>query len=651
MKFLVTPNTLWFMAIACALGGAGWIWLEFRRPNQRQRLARIAAATLAVLALAALGLRPAADSESPEVQPIPETAAVWTSSMRPVIDLTLPRAVTPELTFALPDAKERPVEALVIPDIAFLLREHPNVRTVHVFGDGVDEFDADTLRGVRVIYHRERGAIDRPAITFVRLPREIPMGGPIVVQGRVQGIAPETNSNISLTSPDGSVRSIPLRPGSDGVATFSLDASPAVSTGRFVWRMELRSGEAGEVLAREEIGISVIPPVLPRILILESAPHFDTGRLKRWLGESSAQLTVRTQLGRDRFRITTMHGSRDAVEAIDAGALAAFDLVIADAGALVALSEAERAALQTAIREDGLGALIVADETLLSAAPVGGLSSDAFLSTWKLRRGTDESELDGRLTRLQWAGSESAPPEALPVPNFEIERAARVQPLVRDGQNRTLVGMTERGRGRLALSLVTETWRWSQQRETTPFAAYWTFLFSELARRGFGGSGRWSIASNGANPQFVDEPVTLRWNGAADHAPMSAYVSPEDFGKPDEVALAQDPDDSGQWQAAYWPRRAGWHQVNAPGGATMDFFVSASGAWPAVKAARREAATARIAALSFAGEATAAATSSAVPVEFGRWWFFAILFASLAYLWSESRTLRRDEPISNHHSP
>src|SRR4029077_15465280 len=113
-------------------------------------------------------------------------------------------------------------------------------------------------------------------------------------------------------------------------------------------------------------------------------------------------------------------------------------LVIVDAGALVALGDAERAALQTAIREDGLGALIVADESLLSAASVGGLSSDAFLFSWKLRRGTGEGEIDSRLSRLQWAGSESIPPEALSVPNFEIERAARLRPIVRDGQNRTL---------------------------------------------------------------------------------------------------------------------------------------------------------------------------------------------------------------------
>ncbi len=603
MTFLVSPSTAWFMAIVCALGGALWIWLEFRRRNRRQWPARIAAAALAVLALAALGLRPAAAPESSNLPPAPETAALWTPSLRPAVDHFAPRDVAPERSFALSGAMERPADARVIPDVAYISREHPNVKTLHVFGDGVSEYDAHALRGMRVIFHPDASTPTEPAITFVRLPREVFIGDPIVAQGRVQGIAPESSPTISLTAPDGTKRAMPLRPGPDGAATFALSAAPAVTTGRYVWKLELRAGEAGDVLAREEVGVSVIQPVLPRILMLEASPRFDTGRLKRWLGERGAELTVRTQLGRDHYRISTMHGSRDAVEAIDAGALAVFDLVLVDAGALAALSDAERAALQTAVSEDGLGVLIVADETLFAAAAAGGLSPDALLFPWKLQRGATDIEADSRLSRLHWPGSEAAPPEALPVPNFEIERAARLRSLVHDGQNRTLVAVAARGRGRLALSLVTESWRWTQQRDATPFAAFWTFLFSELARRDAGTDGRWSIASNGAGPQFVNAPLILRWTGALDRAPAPAQVSAEGEASKSSLALAQNPVDSRQWQAAYWPRRAGWHQVVAPGGATMDFYVSESAAWRAVQATRRQAATSRIAAAFMAGDA------------------------------------------------
>jgi hypothetical protein len=608
------------------------------------------AAFLASLTFAALGLRPAANQEPANVPSIPEEAALWTPAIGPAVDLNIPRDVSPDRLFALPGTTARPTGAIVIPDVAFLTREYPKVVTLHVFGDGLSYFDADTLRRIRVVFHSGAENLSRPAINFVRLPSEVSVGDPIIVQGHVQGIATGASPVLSISSPDGVARAVTLAPAENGVATFSLSAAPTMATGHFVWRLELRGGEAGDVLAHEEVGVSVIQPVLPRILILESSPRIDTGRLRRWLGERGAVLTIRTQLGRDRFRISTSHGSRDAVEAIDSGALGAFDLVLADAGALAALSEAEREALRAAISEEGLGVLIVADESLFEpgAAQAGGTSRDEFFFPGKLIRGAKDVEGDDRLSRLRWPGSESASPESLPLPNYEIEPGAQMQPLVRDGQDRTLVAVAGRGRGRLALSLVTQTWRWTQLKDSGSFAAYWSFLFSELARPTAERAGRWSIASDGSGPQFVNEPVVLRWSGAGDRTPMPAQVSAEGNETPARLALAQSPVDASQWQAAYWPRRAGWNQVSAPGGgATLDFHVSEAGAWPSLQATRRRAATSRVAAAFVADESAPAARASPTPVEVGRWWFYAILFACLTYLWAEARVLRQSSQITS----
>jgi hypothetical protein len=551
----------------------------------------------------------------------------------------VPRNVAPDRCFALPDATSRPPHALVIPDIAYITREYPNVRKLHIFGDGVYAYDAETLRNLRIVFHAPSNIRATPAITFARLPGEVHIGDPVIIQGRVEGIASETSPVLAILAPDGSSRSINLKPGTDGIAPFSLTAPPGVAVGRFLWRMELHASGDGDVLAREDVGISVIQPALPRVLVLESSPRFDTGRLQRWLGEHGASMTVRTRLARDRFRVIDSPGSNTNVENIDPQALADFDLVLADASVISSMKEAERDALRSAINDQGLGLIIVADESVLDAAAGSdGNSRDGFFFPWTQVRDSAAEAGEERLSRLRWTGSESAKPEPLPVPAVEIARDERAQSLVRDGQDRTLVAALPRGRGRIALSLVRQTWRWSQLNDSTAFAAYWSFLFSELSRRG-DSLGRWSIANNNGGPSFVNEPLTLRWTGIPDRAPMPAEVTVEGVTLPESLPLAQSATNPHQWKSTYWPRQSGWFQVRAPGAATMDFYVSSRNSWPALQAARRQAATAQIALFSSASEQPPAAPPP-VPVEWGRWFYFAILFVSLCYLWLESRTSR-----------
>ncbi len=647
---LLTGSAMgWFVAIVCAVGGMMWIWLEVRRPNRRQRIPRVVAAFLTVLALTSLGLRPATtDREPASVAPAPEEAVLLTPSiLSPTEALTLPRTVTPERVFALAATKDRPADAMVVPDIAFITREYPNVKTLHVFGDGVNEFDADVVRGLRVVFYSAKNKLAAPAIGFVRLPREVSVGGPIILQGLVMGIATGTTASLSLSAPDGTSRIVTLAPSPDGAATFSISAPPAVAAGRFVWRLELRAGEADGVLACENVGISVVKSVLPRILILEASPRFDTGRLRRWLGERGAVLTVRTQLGRDHYRITTSQGAREAVEAIDAAALTGFDLVVADSTAFSALGDAERAALRTAVSDEGLGFLIVADEPFFHAASAPAIAGtpDEFFLPWKISRVGRDEDGDERASHLRWLGGESAASEALVVPSFEIQPNPRLQPLVRDAQDRTLVASAARGRGRVSLSLVTQTWRWTQLADSASFAAYWSFLFSELARRDANPAGHWSIVSNGSGPQFENEPVILEWSGDRDRAPIPASASAVGDATRERLPLAQSSTDPRRWRATYWPRRAGWHQVTAPNsGATLDFYVSESDTWKTLQAARRQAATTRLASIFAAGELLPVANPPATPVEIGRWWCFFILLVSLTYLWSEARSLRRSFP-------
>ena len=644
MTFLLPPNLLWLVASVCALGVVAWIWLELRRSNRRQWLGRVLASLLGTLALAALGLRPAWSGESGP-PPAPESAALWTASHASETIGRVPPEVPAARVFALAGAKDKPGNALDIPDVAFLRREYSQVNVLHVFGDGLNAHDAEAVRGLRIILHRPTSKVDVPGFGFVRMPRELTLGEPVVVQGRVEGGGGVTSPAVALTAPDGTTRTVPLKPLDDGSAAFSITAPPAAATGCYIWTLELRTGDQGAALVSERIGVSVVPPILPRVLILESSPRFDTGRLKRWLGERGAMIATKTQLSRDRFRIAALNGAREEIEVLDTVAFESFDLVLADARAIAELSDAEREALRIAVADRGLGLLVVADETVLSAAKAepDRANTDDGLLPWKLARDAGNPDDEDRLARLQWPGSDLMSREPLPIPPFEIARRNAQRPLVRDGQGRALVVAAGRGRGQIALTLVRETWRWPLADDGGAFASFWSFLMTELARRDAEPGGHWDVASDGGGPLFVDQPVALQWSGSPDRAPMPAQVAW--VGAPDttRLPLAQDATVSTRWQSTFWPRHAGWHRVSSPGGGRpLNFFVSESSAWASARASGRTAATERIASFSTTTikAPVRSAASGAAPIEPWRGWFFALLFASLTYLWLESRSLR-----------
>ena len=182
-----------------------------------------------------------------------------------------------------------------------------------------------------------------------------------------------------------------------------------------------------------------------------------------------------------------------------------------------------------------------------------------------------------------------------------------------------------------------DTARWQRENDPAAFAAYWSFLFSRLARPADADAGRWSLLDGDAGPVFVDHPLTLFWSGPPTHPPGPALVSSAPATGPTTLALAPDPAEPGCWRATFWPRRSGWHRVAlAAGGPTFDFYVGDAAAWPALAAGRRRAATARFAEIS--------TTSSSIPLtlpatreEIPPLWLAALFFLSAGYLWTERR--------------
>jgi hypothetical protein len=645
MMFNASPAALWLAAALAIAAAAALGALEWGRPDRRHRVVRVGAAVFATFALALLGLHPAwLGTRKTSAGSGRITAAIWTAGQSPADVRT---GADLQYRIALPGVAAVPAGATVYPDVATVRRRLPQISNVDVLGDGLDSGDLEALRGLRVAFHPPDRNMSpaSAAVCFVHFPRRLPLGEPLIVEGEVGGLTPGSSQALALDAPDGTTTGAVAGPAdTSGKAFFSLRANPPAAIGKFLWRLRLAasSGLVDPADKGAAIGIAVVSPTLPRVLVLESSPHFDTADLRHWFAAAGGKLIARTLVGRDRYRFAASTPEpAPEFSTIDARLLAGIDLLIADPAALATLTPPERDALLAAVSDAGLGILTLPDQAPPPDPPTS-------LFPWHLTSSSDASQDDGEhLARPAWPGQTQSSAEAIPVSPFQFEPQAEQAQLINDGQGRTLAAALPRGRGQIALTLLHDSGRWLRANDSGAFSAYWSFLFSRLARP-LGGdqpdNGRWSLADTDGGPVFAGQPLSLVWSGGA-LPDNSAQVRAESDAPQDgaRIALAPDPAEPSRWRGTFWPRHPGWYQVSASPGASgpaLDFFVDEASNWPSLVAERRRSATMRFAQASSSEIAPGIAASprkgdKVIPEVC----FFLLFLAGAGYLWTERRLI------------
>lgn len=603
----------------------GLAWMEWRRADRARRGWRLAAVTLAVGALVALSDQWGSSRTTGEAE-----AVLWTAQATGAGD-----GVAKGQRFALPDAKGAPVDAVVVPDVAYLRRTFPEITTLEIRGDGVAPDEVAALAGLHV---RFRAGGIAAGFTSVDAPTEIAPGENVRVRGRVIGMMAGKNVIVTLEGPDGAVVTSTSVVRAGGEADFDLVAPPAPTVGRFEWRLRLAAAEAPELILEQDVlGVAVVAPVLPRVLLLESAPRMDTARLRAWFAAMGGRWVSRTLVSKDRYRFAGSTGEVGEFGVLDEKLIAGYDVVLTDGATLAALSEVERKLVREAVTEKGLGVGLVADDTVLTAAQGGaGVTTDDFFMPWRLAAvGDGDAASNGRRVRLQGPAGSVLPVEPVAVGAFEIKAGPEQTVWLRDGQARALAAAVRRGRGWVALSLVTDTWRWRQGERPAAFAEYWSWYLRELAPAETA-KGRWALAK--AWPR-VDHAVRLRWTGNVEGTPAPATVKTDGDATESRVALAQDRLESARWAGDFWPRRAGWHRVAGEAGAELDFWVNSPESWSGMSAQAKRDATGRLAA-----ETPSIAPLMSEGSSTGLWsngLLLVVFVGGAGYLWWESRSSRR----------
>ncbi len=585
---------------AIGLAALFFFWLEVRRPNRQRLVWRLTAVLLATAALGLLVFRPSISVRTAPGMAILLTRGASADSLNNFLQ-SLP--AVPEI-YAIDSnlaGEFSRYGASILPDLAYLRRNHPQVKSLHLLGYGLTNYQLEELDSVNVIPHLSQpsGGLDAANWT-----QQVTLGDPLVLQGVYQNTG-DGPVQLRLEGFGTGLDSLEIAAGQR--QAFSLRSAPK-EAGQLVFTLTIR---AGKKVTPEKIPFRVEPRQSLRVLFLESFPTFGSKFLKAYLAETGHSVTARAAISKEKFRTEFLNAEPVSLNRVNAGLLEKFDLVILDDASLKRFSATEKAAINSEVR-DGLGVLVLASGTPFPAVPP---FTDFQLS---VVAGSEDTRLSP-----EWSGIPAKPAPVTFSPLF-LKESPAVRPLATDPKGQTLAAVKPYGLGRVAVAVAGNTFEWILSGQPGLHASWWSHLLTATARKRRDPE-MWQAAT--PLPP-VDHPAIIQL--VRDGAQLPELTV-------DSIALYPQQTAPGLplWESTFWPHHEGWHTATTPSGKPCPFYIYGPGDWPDLQARQRYEAT-----LAFVknGQATAEKASPATRREpVPEIWFYLLFLASAGYLWLERK--------------
>lgn len=498
-----------------------------------------------------------------------------------------------ERVVALPEATGGAIVANAerAPDLATALRRHPGTQRIRVLGAGLLARDRDAAHGLAMEFvpaSLPRGLVELTA------PTRVPASRVFAVAGRAHDLV---DGSAELLDPAGS-RVDRASIADDGA--FELHASTR-SPGIASYRLRLRAA-GGALVDEVAVPVVVTPSRTLRVLVIAGAPNAELKFLRRWALDAGMKLDTRIELGggMQLGRVPAGLGPQ---------ALAALDLLVVDERSWAALTAGQRATIGSAV-DRGLGLLLrmsaplsASDRQRLRAlgfAASGARAGETRLGPGFVRAG-DAVDALPTITRGAWNVT-----------------AADGVVLLADARATPLVTWRARGRGRVGVATLGDSYRLALGGRSDAHGELWGRTFSAIAR----------APAAGRQPELTLAPPPQRSVVCG----IGAGAGVVD-GQGGVVALRIDPRAGAAGCAGFWAQAGGWHALRDRG-RELPFFVPEADASPALQARELAEATHALASAR-ADVASAQAAMRAGP----RWpWFLGwLLLAAIGWWFERSR--------------
>jgi len=433
--------------------------------------------------------------------------------------------------------------------------------------------------------------IDTPTgITAIYWSRQISAGSALQVQGLFNN-KDAYPVKLLLSGFNERLDSVTIPAQQQGAFTFNTRPKHA---GRALYSL---IAVAKDTLEKETIPLEVLPVKPLKVLLLAAAPDFEYRFLAGWLSQNGYMVAARTTISKNKYSYTYLDTTRFPLEQLTPALLNAFDILVADAGALAALNARELTAIRTQVADKGLGLLVKTDS---------GAVRNFYNQPFPLTAAADKNE---RPVTLQLAGTTAMLHMEAPL---YITATPGTQALVTDAQQHILAGSSLYGSGKLVNTTLHTTYSWLLAGNRESYQNLWSLLLQKAARTR-PQTAQWFIGT--ALPRLC-MPVTLRLETGAPQPRATVNGA--------RLSLAQDAVLPFQWEGTYWPTQAGWQTAVAATGDTCHWYAFDEKAWQSISAGEQQR----------QGSITAAgANASTLP----KIYIVIVLLLALTFLWVEEK--------------
>ncbi|MDO6446822.1 hypothetical protein Q4493_13665 [Colwellia sp. 1_MG-2023] len=285
---------------------------------------------------------------------------------------------------------------------------------------------------------------------------------------------------------------------------FSFRFTPK-TMGKHIYRLRLMEKSAGKtqdnkVLVDEAIPVNITVSSVPRVLIVQSSPNYESKYFKHWLTENSGQLLTITQISKNHVTSESINlpeetaiAIQDATkkagkltslnEFITSDVLAYFDLLMIDSKALLTLKNEQHNIIDK-VSKNGLGVLVFADEALMTANTAQTLPVLSMFQAKAINNHFNESlEQKQKQVFLHWRNnqSEQKTKHAITANHLNLQDF-KAKTLVYDQQKQALVITNSNGKGNVALTSVNGSFQLKTNGLVHEYSKFWQFITTSLAR-------------------------------------------------------------------------------------------------------------------------------------------------------------------------
>ncbi len=573
-----------------------FIWLkEIRRKNKAHLNFRLAASTMAVLALYFIA------------QPLSFNRKLDSSKENTAVLLTdgFDKDTLAGLKNIPLYSAENSIAAgnknvTFIPDLEYFSRSLADINKVHILGSGLTRHELEALKSRRLVFHPSSIS----GLRSVHWNNRIRSGERLTVQGSFK-----TESNravrILLRGLSTTLDSSEIT----GNQSFELSTIPKLFD-KAVYSLVALSGR--DTLANEKIPVIIEAKTSVKILMLSSSPDFENKFLKNWLSSERYALAIRTAISKNKFSTEFLNMESRDISRISPALLKEFDILIGDLTELSRLPATESAAIQneTAL---GMGLVIRADSA-------GG--SGFYRRAFNIRQ---SRAIDQKNLSLNWEGRTAkkiSPPAGW---GLEIQARPGEQALVRDNRNHILASTRMFGQGRMIGTTVADTYTWMLGNNSANYSAYWSYILGKAARRTEAAE-IWSVLNK---YPVVNYPSLVRLETSTAGLPSASIGNVP-------IYFAQDPSQLYRWTAEYWPSASGWQSIRS-GNKDNWWYVFDEEDWLSARTALKVENTARFVNGQKAITEKASGAVNTYMYTLPAIWFYALFLLGMGYLWWEGK--------------